>query len=229
MAYCGPLVIDPSINQVALNWFPNTYGHGSGGGEFGLYAPDKGTDNFVKVFCLEDNEFIGLTTPYYFTLNTQTVFGGVGVKATYPGDISGVQNSYDPLSPATAWLYSNYRNFTLQNFVPYNYTNDNDANSMQLAIWWLENELQSRNSLDAKANQLVDAAVNSGWNNIGNVRVINLWGTRSGTLNNYTYSNPKQDQICLVTDFIIIPEPNTGLLLWLSIPLGLYFISRKPY
>lgn len=208
-------------DKIKLDWGSGTYGHGSGGGEFkvtGVSVLSGPGDTFLT-FCLEFPEHISLGTAYYVDINNRAISGGNGVLATHLGDVPGVANSYDPLSPATAWLYTQFRNHKLQDFVAFNYTDDGDANSLQKAIWVLENE-QPASFLDAKATLLFNAAVNAHWTDIGNVRVMNLWDTRTGTPGNYTFSGHHQDQLYM------IPEPETYAMLLAGLGL-MGFVARR--
>ena len=92
----------------------------------------------------------------------------------------------------------------------FNYASDADANSLQSAVWFLENE-QPLSALDAKAVALKDAAIGAGWTDTGNVRVLNLWDTRTGTAGNYTFSGQHQDQLYLIPT--PVPEPESYALL----------------
>jgi hypothetical protein len=174
-------------------------------------------------------EHIALNTAYYVGVNDRAIGGGAGVAGTYAGDASGVSGtgSYDPLSFATAWLYTQFRMNTLQNYVSFNYTSDADANSLQSAIWFLENE-QAVSALDTKAVALKDAAIAAGWTSIGNVRILNLWDTRTGTAGNYSFSGQHQDQLYLIPDIITTPVPEPESYAMLLAGLGLFgFAARR--
>lgn len=211
-------------DKIKLDWSAGTYGHGSGGGEFrasGVSVLNGAGDSFLT-FCLEYSEHISLSTAYYVDINTRTINGGNGVASTYLGDVSGVAGSYDPLSPATAWLYTQFRNNTLHNYVAFNYTSDSDANSLQKAIWFLENE-QPASFLtgDAKANSLVTQAVGAGWTGIGNVRVLNLWDTYNSTT--HVFSGGHQDQLYLMP----VPEPETYAMMLAGLGLIGFVAGRR--
>ena len=220
LAIAGSTLITPSVvwaaplnltsgDKIKLEWTNDSYGHGNGGGEFrasGVSVLNGVGDSFLT-FCLEYSEHISLNTAYYVDINTKTINGGNGVAATYSGDIAGVANAYDPLSPATAWLYTQFRNGTLHSNVTggFNYTSNADANSLQKAIWFLENEqpITFLNG-DTKANYLVTAAVAAGWTGIGDVRVMNLWDSYNA--NTGVFSGGHQDQLYLLP---VVPEPET--------------------
>jgi hypothetical protein len=182
-------------------------------------------DSFIT-FCLEYSEHISLATQYYVDINTSAIRGGSGVAATYTGDVSGIAGTSDPLSYATAWLYTQFRTNQLQNFVPtFNYTSNADANSLQAAIWFLENE-QPLGFLDAKAVALKDAAIGAGWTSLHDVRVMNLYDTRSGTPGAYTFSGIHQDQLYMISP---VPEPDAYAMLLAGLGLlGWAGRRRKP-
>lgn len=215
-------------DKITLDWGAGTYGHGSGGGEFmargvaGQVLNGAG-DSFLT-FCLEYTSHVALDTAYFVQLNTSAVPGG-GVAATYAGDVAGTAGVQDPLSFATAWLFTQFSTNQLQNYVGFNYTSNADANSLQKAIWVLENE-QSASILtsDSKAQALFTAATTSGWTDLGNVRVMSLWSNRSGTLGNYTFSGDRQDQLYMMPT--PIPEPETYAMLLAGLGL-MGFVARR--
>jgi hypothetical protein len=79
----------------------------------------------------------------------------------------------------TAYLYDHFINRTLT--TPYDYVNEanriNDADAMQTAIWFIEQE--TSDPLTGKALaffQEAQNAVNSGaWKGLGNVRILNIY------------------------------------------------------
>ena len=240
LASAAPMVLIDG-DQITLSR-TNAYGGAStGGGEFraaGVGAL-SGADSFLT-FCVEHNETISLGTAYYVDVNTRAIGGGLGVAGYNSGDANGVTggapNGYDPLSFATAWLYTQFRMNTLQSAVntalsisnfTFSYASNSDADSLQEAIWFLENE-QPISALDANAVKMKDAAIAAGWTSIGNVRVINLWDTRNGTAGNYTFSGQHQDQLYLIPDIITTPVPEPESYAMLLAGLGLFgFAARR--
>ena len=56
---------------------------------------------------------------------------------------------------------------------------ESSAAALQAAIWYLEGEdgYQNLGALSQKARDFITLAEGSGWETIGNVRVLNLWGS----------------------------------------------------
>ena len=138
-----------------------------GSGNVGVtgLSPD-GPDSF-QTFCVERNRPLRLGDEYRAEVATFADDGGVGGPTP------------DPLSPQTAFLYHAFRYGELGN---YDYDDSqgermNDALSLQLAIWLLEDEitpLDGRYRNDSYAQSLVALAEASGWETIRNVRILNL-------------------------------------------------------
>jgi hypothetical protein len=91
-----------------------------------------------------------------------------------------------------------------------------DANSLQLAFWFLENEINP--IADTQALEWIkeaEAAITSGtWIGLGNVRVLNISWAATG--------QPAQSQL------VLVPEPSTLLLLGAGL-LGLGILGRKKF
>jgi len=176
------------------------------GGEFAItYA----TGSFVS-FCLETNEDIDYGPSYTVTLNSVAIKGGDGVLANAGlGDVNGTAGVSDPLSNATAWLFSSYLAGTLSG----QSASDASANKAQTAIWFLENE--SLGSTNSWATDAI-AAVNAGWTNPSgatHVYVLNLKDA-NGVLS--------QDQLYVAA----IPEPETYAMLLAGLGL-MGFVARR--
>jgi hypothetical protein len=219
-------------DKITLDWGAGTFGHGSGGGEFmasgvaGSVLNGAG-DSFLT-FCLEYNSHISLNTPYYVDISTEAKPGG-GVAATYLKDVAGTPGVSDPLSHATAWLYTQFRTNQLHNVVSsFNYNNNADANSLQAAIWVLENEQptsflgETSGNNQSTASKLFNAATATNWTDNGNVRVLDLWGSRSGELGHYTFSGDHQDQLYMIP----VPEPETYAMMLAGLGL-MGFVARR--
>lgn len=142
----------------------NTFGESvDRGGEFRVTATGFGS---FTTFCLETNEAIGVNQIYNFTLNTAAIEGGAGGP------------NPDPLSPQAAFLFYHYAIGDLHARVPaYTYGNNNSADALQYALWFLEDEVQIVNR-GTLAEDLIAFANSTTWTDIGPVRVMNL--TRLG-------------------------------------------------
>lgn len=197
-------------------------GYGTLAGEFkakvtgGTSTPYQGPSVLYGVntsfitFCLEKTE-------YFNNYDTQTLYvkgapnigalnGGAGRAAMYSGDVAGTGNAtngFDPISSKTAYLYTQFSKGTLSN---YDYGNVSlrvgDADALQNAFWYLENELGNTqfSSLSAQTqawiNEATSAIANNQWSGIGNVRVLNLYKDQA-------FTQISQDQLYMV------PEPET--------------------
>ena len=181
------------------------------GGEFkvNLVSPTSASDIF-RTFCLEKNE--------YFSWNQQLTVDGISDYATGGGggafvDADGI--SKDFLRDETKYLYYH---FYVKDLTGYHYGDDQSANELQMAIWYLEEELGTYtdftfNPAFNKFTQLAFNQVSAG-NKIGidKVKVLNL--TKPG--------GNAQDQLT------VVPEP--GALLSLGIVLlGLGGITRRRF
>jgi hypothetical protein len=116
--------------------------HGSswGGGEFWVSSssglPDVDADDGWVSFCLERSE---------------TFTPGKSMSATYGTAAElGSEGSYDPLDYETAYLYTEFRNETLDgySFVAGSDARKDSAVALQLVIWFFENELAIGNTTE---------------------------------------------------------------------------------
>lgn len=177
-----------------------------GWGKTGM-AADINANTF-QTFCIELNENVSLGSNYFGKINTAAVMGGVG------------GGSPDPISEATAFLYSSFRKGTLAG---YTYTPSparaTDARSLQVAIWFLENEITAANpeyagNLTAQgwvAAALAWQAANPG--NFLNVRAVNVFADAAHT-------DHRQDFLT------IIPLPTAGGMAMAGL-LGVMAIRRR--
>jgi hypothetical protein len=176
-------------------------------------AQNLGGTGFLT-FCLEKNEYFhpsNWNTPgktiYNYNLSYGAMNGGVGGQTSA---------NFDPLSNATAWLYSQFAMGNLADLTAaFTYSLTGFGN-LQQAIWKLENEISSTSGDVSTLVNLAKAATGAGWNSASNgtygVKVINLFyqdGTRA------------QDQIYFVPD-----EASTAALLGLGL-LGLAAFRRR--
>jgi len=186
------------------------------GGEFKIYDWNSGNYIFDS-FCLEKNEYISYGKKF--------IVGDISTYAELGGEWGGT-NGKDPLDPMTAYLYHHFFWGTLSE---YNYLNDDSssefatradsANALQEAIWYIEEEIEEFNGttpFDATHNYYTQLAFDAEWPDIGDVRVINLIGSRCG--------RHRQDQLTVAP----VPEPATMFLLGSGL-IGLAAIGRKKF
>ena len=191
----------------------DSYGS-TGGGEFiGTILSGAAAPGSFITFCVEKNEFFtpGQTLQVQ-AVSTAAVNGGAG------------GGNPDPLDARTAYLFTQFSLGTLSN---YSYDNAtarvSSANSLQKAIWYLEQEI-SLPSSDTQAQSWINEATNkvsSGeWSGIGDVRVLNLYRWDSAT---HSYSLPAQDQLYVIP----IPEPETYAMLLAGLGLLGFAMRRR--
>ncbi len=183
-------------------------GGDNGGGAFTATTGNFGT---FLTFCLEKSEHITLPGTYDYTINSGTVMGGVG---TGP---DGIPGAFDPLSIGTAFLYSQFSSGGLGAI------NATLGNSMQNAIWWLENEISTAD-LTAGGLALINyAALQTGLSTNALTYAANgAYGVLA--LNLYSSDGLHQDMLA------IVPEPSTviaGALLLLPLGISAIRIMRK--
>ena len=168
----------------------------TGGGEFdGQIVGTSAQIDFIS-FCLETNE--------YFTPGQNLLVQDVSTEARAGG--SGGPHP-DPISNETAYLFTQFALGTLSDYAFASSGSDRvaDANSLQRALWYLEQELGTTDTLteltalDYQAAVWVNEATNAGWTDTGNVHVLNL--LRQDSTGNYTIK--AQDQLYYQS----VPEP----------------------
>ena len=211
----------------------NGYGAGPGG-EFkaivtGTYDPFQGPSVLYGVntdfitFCLEKSESFDSygQTLYVKGVNTGAKNGGAG--GAVPDPNGGV---WDPISSQTAYLYTQFSKGTLSN---YDYADATaaqkalraaDADALQNAFWYLENELGSTqfSSLSAQTQAWINEANNkiasNHWSGIGDVRVLNLYKDQN-------FQQISQDQL-----YMAVPEPETYAMLLAGLGL-IGFVAKR--
>jgi len=229
----APALADFNVNQIRLETRAWPYQAGNAG-EFRATVTNNALNpitydgvtvpigaKFVT-FCLEENETVsGNTRNYYAVVNTAAVRGNGGSVAggnplydplLDPGntgtDSKGQKNQGDPLSPLTAYLFTEFSAGTLSS---YRYSGTvserkDDAAQLQKAIYYIEGEVGSIGTGQAKT--WYDEAVAAGWTDLGNVRVLNLY-------TGYDSSTGKVSG--LAQDILIIPLPGAVLLGFLGL------------
>lgn len=178
----GLLVAAPAmaVPSVTVSRTPGTYPAVPFSGEFTLVPNAElqaltGEGGAFPSFCLEVDESATIGNTYQAVVNDEAIQGGY----LRPGELPGPQGG-DLLSPETAFLYSEFRAGTLAGYI---YTpgagRESSAAALQAAIWYLEGEdgYQNLGALSQKARDFITLAEGSGWETIGNVRVLNLWGS----------------------------------------------------
>jgi hypothetical protein len=161
------------------------------GGEFGVLKSKGGTTLF-NTFCLERSEYLDFSSSFRVgDISDSSKKGGVG----------GAVNGEDPLSNATKWLYWHYVMGDLNSLVSgYTYNTDVGANALQLAFWFLENEITSTNN--TLSDSLIAAGNSADMTNFnGNVKVLNVF---------YSDGRYAQDQLVATPP---VAEPSTLLLI----------------
>lgn len=199
------------------------YSGDNGGGEMGVSvftgtsvvamgSSAQVSGSYFQTFCIERNEYFTPGTNYNYVINDAATSGGV----------SG--GNPDPISAATAWLYTK---FYFGNLDGYDYDlgtdRKNSATQLQNAFWYLENELTSLDTTSqayAWVQAAREATDNDGYlddwaGGIGGVRVLNITDS-AGTM--------KQDQLFMVA----VPLPPAAFLgLGGLVGLGALRASRR--
>jgi hypothetical protein len=191
---CAALMYSAGI----ANAFPTFVGHirffdsygSTGGGEFRAepepdfsFVPGATGTPFqfgfaamgskFEPFCVEKFEHLDFDVSYEADLNIVTT---AQASAYASGNHGGFN---DPLDPRSAYLFHNFINHTLA--TPYDYVNEgpriDDADAMQTAIWFIEDE--DTTPLLGKAlafyNEANAAVASGAWTGLGDVRILNIY------------------------------------------------------
>lgn len=174
-----------------------TFQDGLGPSPGGSFQVDSNGQYVYNSFCLENDGYISFNTPYKVINISDTANQG-----------GSNTNGGDPLDPRTAYLYYHYMVGDLSTLASaFDPTSSTRLGDLQKAIWYLEGEYLGVN------NYLVALANNSGWTDIGLVRVLNIQTMTGGNA---------QDQLY----YAAVPEPATSLLLFCGLA-GLITLRRK--
>lgn len=178
---------------------------GSQGPFAGSVVSGPGAGGSFLSFCLEKYETFTPGSNLYVKsvtgATTNAAWGSYGASTS------------DPLSNATAWLFTQYSTNTLSGFSA---TSSSKANSLQNAIWYLEDEISwtsMYSDTQAKAWVALAQTATSGpnsWTNSGNVQVLNLF-------KNANYTQHAQDQLYY---YVTSPVPETETYAMLLAGLG---------
>jgi len=194
------------------------------GGEFNMEVIEAfhgySVGDVFPTYCVERNETIKVGGVYDVVVAGGAVNGGVG------------GGNPDPVDPMTAYLYQQYRRGQLRDdagnlWGSGSSTQDvKDADDLQKAIWYIEQELYADSwvstgdlsDFDADYNRYTRVAwdavhVDETWSGVGNVRVLQLWNSDGENA---------QDQLVLVP----IPSAVLAGLGLLACLLGYTWISR---
>lgn len=182
--YAGPIV----GQQVQLNLGSPREGSG---GEFVVHG--TGFSDF-DTFCVEKGETFSPGSWYW-----------VGSISAWARDNATPGNPW-ALNEQVAWLYTMFRNGTLAS--QYGYGTNAEAGLLQNAIWMWMGEMTA----DVNQKYYKLALDNAAGFGLGNVRILNLYTTRTPAVTHvgYDYSGAVQDQLTLIDP---VPEPGSLLLL----------------
>lgn len=199
--FVGNLFVNDSYGDTAGGEFRMTRGAGfaltpiATGSAFQFGQPAAA--GLWESFCLEKFEPLNIELRNLRAdQNTETA---AGANPNYAGGAHGGTN--DPLDPRTAYLYDHFIRRTL--ITPYDYSDSGqrtlDANAMQTAMWFIEEEDSA--ALTGKAlaffNEAAAAVASGAWQGLGNVSVLNLYTLENQVRTEY------QDQLILTPP----PEP----------------------
>jgi hypothetical protein len=183
-------------------------------GDFIAYTdsnpPAPGVNGIGERWISKPPPSVNLVTP---TPTFCVSLSDFAASTMYIGNISTVAGGSFALTPDVAFLYTEFRNGTLSGY-DYSLPNRNaDAEALQYAIWILMGETTMPHvpaGIQSDVQAYIDLADAANWQDIGNVRVLNLYrqaGFGQEPYDPAVYDTRAQD---LLT---IVPEPGSLLLL----------------
>lgn len=179
---------------------------GPGTTQGGIFYAESSAHGDFETFCVEIGEGLSFGFTYEYTIGTDAKYNGQD------------QNFTNPLDADTAFIYTKFRQDAIRSLLNKpNMTEEQLANAVQLAIWYIENA-EATNNADALALvQIASDAIHDGdWSGLGNVRVINVWNP--GHVGDPNHA--KQDTL------VIVPLPSAAGLAGAGL-LCLGAISRR--
>ncbi len=213
-----------AVMTVNINRQAGYYGY-HGGGEFTM-TPASGSDPIPgnpgpwQAFCVERNEYVMPPRVAHLTIDPWAVQGGMGGQ-----DLTVPEGTADSLDPKTAYLFQRFIDGSLA-LSGYDYTpgdgRRDSANSLQLAIWFFEDELKQADGslgwyqIDSQAQAWVAQAISEAGNGIGNIRIANLY-----TFNTDGAKKYHQSQL------VRVPAPGAVLLGGIGVGLIGWFHRRR--
>jgi hypothetical protein len=101
------------------------------------YAATTASGNSFQTFCIEKAETFNYGTAHAAAISGAAIHGGV-------------PNGSDPVAVGTGWLYSQFAQGLLTDYLGNNYfstgSRSTNAGELQKAIWWLEGEITTNQS-----------------------------------------------------------------------------------
>ena len=186
----------------------------------------QGSGDPFTSFCIEKNEYFVLGSGYSVTVDNAAIKGGLG----------GPQP--DPLSMATAWLYSQFRANTLaasvlaQTGATWTPGTNPGGDQLQDAIWFFEQEnagYGAGTALITTAKKVLGYTLNAAGDAAAIAADANgAYGVRA--LNLYTVNGSGQISVYNQSQLAMVPEPTTmiaGALLLLPFGASTLRILRK--
>jgi hypothetical protein len=223
------------------------WGGANGGGEFKASALTGDSPSF-NTFCIEYSEHFYYDKPLLVSkVNTGAKNGGAGGSVIDPlGDPDGggpYNNKWDPIDNRTAFLFTKFTQQSLANYefgsanAAQNLEHKRDSESLQLAIWYLEEEISSTlnttvynrymsadvDGVGQEARDFVTLATAANWTNNGQVKVLNLLRQSDPSSATNPFNTLAQDQLYLQP----IPEPETYAMMLAGLGLIGFVANRR--